>query len=320
MAKRLAFERYLWFHARLKQKEYPKLRVLMDKFEISRRQASREIEFMRDFFGAPIEYSNEYNGYYYSNEGFDLPGIWTSEEEIVSLIISKRLSTTIPDEEIKKKIDTFFKKIYAHIDVDLTELEKKISLKNIRYYAVKPVIFAAVVYCLCNNYKCRIHYRSAYTNQQSDRIVSPLHLLLYMGNWHLIAHCEAKRGIRDFVLSRVMEVEALDEHVGEELLDEDYGRLLENNYGIFFEGTPRQVDIRFNHTIAAMVRDQIWFPGQTTEEKPDGSLILRFPVVDFREVIRDVLRFGSDAEVIGPPELRDRIKEIISQMNDVYMN
>ena len=318
MAKRLAFERYLWFHARLKQKEYPKLKSLMDKFEISRRQASREIEFMRDFFGAPIEYSNETNGYYYSNEGFDLPGIWTSEEEIVSLIISKRLSTTIPDEEIKKKIDTFFKKIYAHIDVDLTELEKKISLKNIRYYAVKPVIFEAAVYCLSNNHKCRIHYRSAYTQQLSDRVVSPLHLLLYMGNWHLIAYCETKKGIRDFVLSRVMEVEVLEEKVDDALANEDYGRLLENNYGIFFEGTPRQVIIRFNKTIAGLVRDQIWFPGQSTEEKPDGGLILSFPVVDYREVIRDVLRFGPDAEVLEPPELRNQIKDIISRMHSVY--
>jgi predicted DNA-binding transcriptional regulator YafY len=318
MAKRLAFERYLWFHARLKQKDYPKLKSLMDKFEISRRQASREIEFMRDFFGAPIEYSNEYNGYYYSNEGFDLPGIWTSEEEIVSLIISKRLSTTIPDQEIKKKIDTFFEKIYAHIDVDLTELEKKISLKNIRYYAVKPTIFEAAVYCLSNNYKCRIHYRSAYTQEQSDRVVSPLHLLLYMGNWHLIAYCDKKQGIRDFVLSRVMAVEVLEDRVDDNLADKDYGRLLENNYGIFFEGTPRQVRISFNQNIAGMVRDQIWFPGQSIEERPEGGLILSFPVVDFREVIRDVLRFGSDAEVLEPQELRGQIKEIISRMNSVY--
>ena len=308
----------MWFHARLKQKDYPKLKSLMDKFEISRRQASREIEFMRDFFGAPIEYSNEYNGYYYSNEGFDLPGIWTSEEEIVSLIISKRLSTTIPDEEIKKKIDAFFKKIYAHIDVDLTELEKKISLKNIRYYAVKPTIFEAVVYCLSNNYKCRIHYRSAYTQEQSDRVVSPLHLLLYMGNWHLIAFCDKKQGIRDFVLSRVMEAEVLEERVDGKLAGEDYSRMLENNYGIFFEGTSKRVKILFNKAVAGVVRDQIWFPGQSIEEREDGGLILSFPVVDFREVIRDVLRFGADAEVLEPAELRGQVKDIISRMNSVY--
>ena len=43
----VAYERYLWFHSRLKQERYPTLRQLAEKFEISPRQAAREIDFMR---------------------------------------------------------------------------------------------------------------------------------------------------------------------------------------------------------------------------------------------------------------------------------
>ncbi len=92
MAKKLAYERYLWLHGRLQAKKYPKIADLADKFEISRRQAAREIEFMRLFLEAPIEYSSTYGGYYYSRENFQFPGLWVSEEEIVSLVIARRLA------------------------------------------------------------------------------------------------------------------------------------------------------------------------------------------------------------------------------------
>jgi predicted DNA-binding transcriptional regulator YafY len=320
MAKRLAFERYLWFHARLKQRRFPKLRDLMEKFEISSRQAAREIEFMRDFFNAPIEYSAEESGYYYADDSFDLPGIWTSEEEIVALIIAKRLSGSIPDKKIKKKIDVFFKKIYAHIDLDLTGLEEKISLKNIRYYAVEPSIFNSTVLGLSKGRRLQIVYCSAYTRRETSRVVNPLHLLLYMGNWHLIAYCESKKGIRDFVLSRIRSAEILDEAVAPRLTDEvkSVAGLIENNYGIFFEGEPREVVIRFDLAAATLVRDQIWFPGQKVVDRADGSIDLSFPVSDFREVMGDILRFGPDAEVLAPPELRTKIKQTIARMNSIY--
>lgn len=320
MAKRLAFERYLWFHARLKKRRFPKLRDLMGKFEISSRQAAREIEFMRDFFNAPIEYSTQEGGYYYSDESFDLPGIWTSEEEIVALIIAKRLSASIPDKEIKKKIDAFFEKIYAHIDLNLTGLEDKISLKNIRYYAVEPSIFESTVLALSRGQKLQIVYCSAYTRRETSRVINPIHLLLYMGNWHLMAYCEAKKGIRDFVLSRIRSVEILDEAVEPRLAEraKDIAGLIENNYGIFFEGEPQEVAIRFGVKVAGLVKDQIWFPGQKVEEAADGSIVLRLPVSDFREVMGDILRFGPDAEVLAPPELRQKVGETIAAMNRIY--
>ena len=125
MAGKLSYERYLWFHSKLKTGRYPKLSHLSDKFEISQRQASREIEFMRLFFEAPIEYSTEENGYYYSDDKFELPGIWASEEEIITLIIAKRLASTIPHKKRKKRFDEFIKKFLRETGIDISAIEKK---------------------------------------------------------------------------------------------------------------------------------------------------------------------------------------------------
>ena len=130
MAKRLSYERYLWFHQKLKKKTFPKLKDLIEKFEISKRQAAREIENMRLFFNAPVEYSNEEMGYYYSDDSFEFPSTMISEEEIISLLIAKRLSVTIPDEKRKLQLQVFFDNLTNYFALDIAELEKKISLKK----------------------------------------------------------------------------------------------------------------------------------------------------------------------------------------------
>jgi predicted DNA-binding transcriptional regulator YafY len=319
MAKKFAFERYIWFHSKLKAGRYPKLAGLAEKFEISGRQAAREIDFMKNFFSAPIEYSHEHNGYYYTEAGFELPGIWLGQEEIIALIISKRISTAIPDQRLKKKIDFYFRKIAGSTDFDFQDLEKRVSLKNIHYYTVAPEIFASCAFALARNRRVRINYRSAYRDEIQEREISPLHLLLYLGNWHLIAHCHSRGDLRDFVLSRVIEMEILTEPVSEELRTRDIKGMIDRHYGIFLQGEEKLIRVRFRGRSVSIVRDQLWFAGQQVTEEKD-SLLLSFPVTDYREVLGDILRFGADAEVLEPTELRDLIKETSASMGRLYKN
>ena len=43
----------------------------------------------------------------------------------------------------------------------------------------------------------------------------------------------------------------------------------------------------------------------------DGSYLLQVPYTDDRELLMDVLRHGDEVEVLGPEELRNRIKAIL---------
>jgi predicted DNA-binding transcriptional regulator YafY len=318
MAGKLSYERYLWFHSRLKAGKYPKLSDLSEKFEISQRQASREIEFMRLFFNAPIEYSNDETGYFYSDNKFELPGIWASEEEIVTLIIAKRLASTIPHKKRKKKFDTFIKKFLSDTGIDISTLEKKISIKNIRFYKVDPMVFETVVLGLSNGMKLKIHYSSPYKDDPGIRIVSPIHLLLYMGNWHLFAYCDEKKEIRDFVLSRISDSEITKTAIPEKLKKKDLRKKVYENYGIFLEGEKTEVALKFTSNTAKVAREQIWFLNQVVEESGNGEITIKFPVSDFREVLKDILALGPGVEVISPPELRGMVTDTISNMRTLY--
>ena len=318
MSKRLTYERYLWFHQRLQKKSYPKLKDLMEAFEISKRQAAREIENMRLFLNAPVEYCPTERGYYYSDDSFELPAPMVTEEEIISLIIAKRLSVTIPDEKRKKQLQSFFDNLSSYFDLDLAELEKKISLKNLRYYRVDQDIFEPVLESLKRNRKLKITYRSVFTKEVSERVINPLHLILYMGNWHIIAYCERKKGIRDFAFSRIKRIEILDESIDEKLKTVNIKEGIDKSYGIFFEGTRKKVVLKFGEGIADYVREQVWFPMQTIDETPDSGLLLTFYVTDYREIVREVLSFGSDVEVLEPEPLKAIIRDHIQGLCRVY--
>ncbi|MBN1197549.1 MAG: WYL domain-containing protein [Candidatus Aminicenantes bacterium] len=318
MSKRLAFERYLWVHNRLKRGGHLSLAVFMEAFEISRRQAARDIEFMRDFFRAPIVYSALDKGYAYADDSFELPGMWLSEDEIVALLVTKRLATVIPDEITRTRVFRFFDQVNARTGLDLHELEDRISLKNIQVHRVRAGIFSTVVYAMGRRRKVRMIYRSPWGSQETERMVAPLHLLLYMGNWHLLGYCEVRRGVRDFVLSRIISIELTDERVSDAQWQIPIADQLERNYGIFFDGPPVQVRLRFRPRAAALVRNQVWFPGQQVEEHPDGSVDLSFPVADFREITGDVLRFGAEVEVIAPVELRRQVAETAAAVTARY--
>jgi predicted DNA-binding transcriptional regulator YafY len=318
MAKKLAYERYLWFHGRLQAKKYPKIVDLADKFEISRRQAAREIEFMRLFLGAPIEYSSEHSGYFYGDDTFQFPGLWVSEEEIVSLVVARRLAAALPDRGLKKKFDLFLRKVSNDMDLDLLRLEEKVSLKNVRYTRVEPAVFQAVLRALARGQQLDIAYAPSYAQAAAQRKVDPLHLLVYMGNWHLVAWCHERQAVRDFLLARMKTAEVLPAPVANPVAAEAIREKIEKRYGIFFDGPEHRVVLRFSGAGTRLVRDQVWFPAQRIEEFPDGSLLLEFPVADFREVLRDILPFGADVEVLEPPELRRLLADTIGKMAGVY--
>ena len=318
MSKRLSYERYLWFHQRVKKKTFPRLKDLMEAFEISQRQAAREIEYMRLFLHAPLEYSAAQRGYYYSDDRFELPGPMVSEEDIISLVIARRLSVAIPDPIRKKQLHAFFEKLSSYLHLDFAGLAEKISLKNVRYARVKPEVFAVVLRALTRDKKLTITYRSVYSKESRQRIINPLHLVLYMGNWHLLAFCELRKGIRDFALARIQHIEISTVDIEARFKSLDLKKEIDGAHGIFFEGRKQQVVLRFNEKVADYVREQVWFPGQTLTAETNGHVTLRFFVTDLREVVQEVLSFAADVEVLEPQTLRDMIKEKIRQLALIY--
>lgn len=320
MGKQLDFEIYFWLHEQIKREKYPSTEDLRDKYEISHRTAQRAIEYMRDRLKAPLKYSRKNKGYYYLDNSYEFPRVRFTEKEIMGMIVAECLTHSIPDEKMLKEINSFIEKFSFSTGIDVKKLKRKISIKNMRYDRVEPTVFEAVIQALNKNQKLWIKYKSK-KKDTTTRVVNPLHMLLYKGNWHLFAFCEKRNDLRNFALSAIIEIEILEDIISDDLLQYDILKLIEENYGIFIHGSGAyKVDVvlKFNKDVADIVKAQVWFPLQNLQENKDGSIVLTFPITDFREIEGDILKFGANVEVLKPTKLRKQIKETIARMNQLY--
>jgi len=322
MGERLKYERFLWFHDRVKASRYPNARHLAERFEISPRTAQRELDFIRDRLKAPLEYDHTQKGYYYTDDSFELPSSWYSEDSVISFALAVRLASTIPDTRIKNELYDFIGKLFnarhQDSDLDIRELSKKISVKNIEYSRVDQDYFNSIVNALFQGTAVSITYYSPHSKKETQRTVLPLHLVQYMGSWHLIAFCSLRKDIRDFALSRIRSMDLSDKDIS---LPDDLPPVKEytrKHFGIIQGGRTRSVCLRFTPDVADWIEEQIWHPEQEVTRKKDGALELRFPAADFKELIKRILSHGADVKVIAPKGLAEDVKAEIEKMGKIY--
>ncbi|MFH0783506.1 MAG: WYL domain-containing protein, partial [Pseudomonadota bacterium] len=90
------------------------------------------------------------------------------------------------------------------------------------------------------------------------------------------------------------------------------------HFGIMQSGLTSRVVLQFSPAISPWIAEQSWHPEQKTETGPDGSLRLKFPVADFRELVRTILSHGAEVSVIEPEELKNLVGKEIERMAKNY--
>lgn len=322
MSSKVIYERFLWFHGQVKDRKFPNSKSLAENFEITRKTAQRNIEFMKERLKAPLLYVAESRGYRYENDAWELPAYWLSEEELTSLLVSYRLASAVPDSAIKASFKKFLDQVlskYSHAaSVSVADLSRKVSVKNIAYSKTEEVIFHRILEGLLRDAPVAIEYYSPHNDQSTFRDILPLHLLQYMGTWHIIAYCALKKGLRDFVLSRIKAITPATSGTNVHTPTESIKEYIRKNFGIMNSPKTCEVCLRFAPDIAPWIAEQIWHPAQQIQKEPNGALRLAFPVADLREIRREVLKYGSQVEVLKPKELREEVKREIGRMRNVY--
>ena len=119
-----ALNRIQWLHKYIVEMRYPNASRLSERFGISHRQAQRDVDSLRNDFGAPLAYSAEHRGFYYTTE-FSLPsytvaaneydyveavtgtGARGARQEILQMQIPYSAVVRIPDKLTRLELDQF---------------------------------------------------------------------------------------------------------------------------------------------------------------------------------------------------------------------
>ena len=318
------YERILTLHRILKTARYPvPLARLRDELECSRATAYRDIAFLRDALGAPIESEGEAAFRYAADEGerFELPGLWLTSEELQALLALHELIGRTGPGVLASALAPF----RSRIDKLLTSQAdgaRRAPLERIRVigYGTRKIdeaTFRHVASAVLERKRLKFAYRARSTDQTTQREVSPQRLTHYRDNWYLDAWDESRDGLRSFAVDRIKNAQVLDA-TAVDRDEEELNKHLASSYGIFSGAPKNWATVRFSEHAARWVADEHWHSQQQGLWLKDGRYELKLPYSNSKELLMDVLKYGPDAEIVSPLSLREEMKILLQLTIGAY--
>jgi predicted DNA-binding transcriptional regulator YafY len=180
------------------------------------------------------------------------------------------------------------------------------------FHGGEPTPFlSAVADAVWNQHRVRVCYRRWKQPSPVTRTLEPLGLVLKAGNWYLIARSEG--GDRTYRVDRLLELETLEEvfeRPGDFELTAFWRAYLDRFHRDMFAG---EAVVRFSpdgmRHLMRLVTPAVIQAARDNAGEPDEDGWVRtvIPIESVRHAHGDLMRFGSDVEVLAPAELRDRI-------------
>lgn len=286
---------------------------LIEEIGASRATVYRDIAFLRDALGAPIESDPENHRFHYDAKGegvFELPGLWLSPDEVYALLVARQALATQSAGALAEALGDLGPRLKALIG-DRVDHLGRIRVLRQASRRLDDVSFRRVTTAVLERKQVDFSYRARSTGDSSVRHTSPQRLCHYRDNWYLDAHDHARRGLRSFALDRISAVQILDA-AAEDLPEDQLDAHFASSYGIFAGPARAWATICFSAHAARWVADERWHSQQRGRFLADGRFELQLPYGNARELLMDVLRYGPDAEVSAPVSLREEMKALLT--------
>ena len=317
-------ERLYHLHNILNQRRTPISRQdLMERLECSQATLYRLVAELRDYLGAPLEQDADNRGFYYDrsyDQPFDLPGIWISPAELQALLTARQVLGNVQPGLLEGELESLQGRISALLQqkgVDADESQSRIHIQSVAGRAVPERLFQDVMGALIGRQQLHISYHGRRKNDITERDISPQRLTQYRNSWYLDAWCHKAEGLRSFSLERIEEQILLDEaakDISEKVMAGHY----DSSYGIFSGPAEHTATLKFSAEMSRWVAEEQWHPDQKGSYDAAGAWTLKLPFSTARELVMDILRYGSEVEVVSPDFLRDAVAESARQTVKIY--
>lgn len=285
---------------------------LMDDIEASRATVYRDIAFLRDALGAPIDVDNRTHKFKYvpdPTQDFELPGVWLSPDEVYALLVARQALATQSEGALADALGDLGPRLRAVVGTSVDHLSRVRVLRQ-GSRKLDDAVFRTVIGAVLERKRLSFQYRARSTGNGSVRNTSPQRLTHYRDNWYLDALDHDRRQLRSFALDRISAPQL--GNTAEDWPDSELDAHFAQSYGIFSGPARAWATIRFSAHAARWVADERWHAQQKQRFLPDGRFELQVPFGNARELLMDVLRYGPDAEVIAPVSLREEMKQLLT--------
>jgi predicted DNA-binding transcriptional regulator YafY len=185
--------------------------------------------------------------------------------------------------------------------------------------ADQPAHLPLIARAVWEQHPLQIRYQS--WKAEKSRRIEPLGIVLKSGAWYVVGRVGPD--VRIYRISRILELS---------LLDETFERPHGFDLAVYWEDSTQRLSEEM-HANEATLRLSPWgmqmldaftspfarSAARVGEPDPaDGWCTVILPVGSVRQACAELLRFGAEAEVLAPPELRARMSEVAAALHSRY--
>ena len=293
---------------------------LAEEFECSPRTISRDIEALTPIF--PIYEEKRGNDVFYGfRNGYRLPGVWFTPNELSVLYVAKEVLRNAAGEGSFAKV---FEELIEKIALTHTSSTQRASQKLPQIYQsdfsrpdtqsdyTEELIQAA------QKQQCvAIRYFSASRGEEAERIVEPFVIRLTIQGLHLIGYCHLRTEFRFFTINRIKSLRVLQQSFDPAMRRFDLERYIEESFGGLRSDPVQKIKFHIRYPTAHWAKDLFFHSTQKIEETDDG-ILLTFRSGGEDAIIRRAVGLGPDCELLEPPHLRSRIVALLEKIAERY--
>jgi len=167
--------------------------------------------------------------------------------------------------------------------------------------------------------QCRlaIRYDSLTGGEVIETTLCPYRMAFIHRAYYVIGQSTLHQKVRTFKVERIIQMRLTDQPFRHDPTFNlnDY---LGNAWLMIPDGPRTHVTIRFSKKVATNVDEVLWHKTQRTVYDEAGCLLFEVDVDGVGEIAWWVLGYGGEAEVLEPPQLRERIAKHVARMNATY--
>ena len=277
---------------------------LAEHFEVSVRTIYRDIDILSSA-GIPIYASQGMGGGISLLENYVLDKSVLSEREQNEILYAlQSLSITqAPETEIVlAKLSSLFNKSRTNwIEVDFSPWGSD-EKRTCQFIIIKEAIL--------NRRIIEFNYFSS-SGEKSIRRVEPMKLIFKVNTWYLQAFCLTRNAYRTFKITRMSEVLMTQEVFPERDLQESS----ENSKT---QKTQEWIPVHLKISAEGAYRVYDEFDEKDITKNQDGSFTIIASLPENKWMIRYLLSFGADVEVVAPQNIRDMIQSELNKIAIQY--
>lgn len=313
-------ERMWRIHQILSDQSYPNCTGLSGELEVSAKTVMRDLDFMRDRLGLPLEYDAVKHGYYYTAPVRDFPTMKVTQGEVAALLLAQKSLEQFRGTPFERPLTGAFRKLSQSLGGDMEvawhELEQAMSVRRSGVGLADMQVFDLLAKAVTEREEVEFSYHKLAGQEPEKRKVRPYHLGCIEDQWYLFAHDTGRGAIRTFALPRIRGVEKTGEKFRRPK-DFSVAKLLEGSFAVFEGRNAKPVKILFKGVASRLVSERSWHPSQQISAQKGGA-ILSLRVGLSPDLVQWILGWGGEAEVLSPGELRGRVAKAALAAAAVY--